>query len=252
MPFETKDGIATGPGVFDMKCGLVQSFWAVKTAREVLGVHKPIVFLCNSDEKIGSPGSRTLIEAEARRAAAVLVLEPSLGGALKTARKGAGRYLVRVTGKPAHPGLDPKGGVSAIEELSRLVLGLHDHSDPEGTGTTVNVGVVEGGTHYNVIAAEASAGIEVDGGEIWPSMERTEEIGLLYDHARELAADLGLDPAEKLAGGASDGYLCAAVGAPVLDGLGAVGAGAHAAHEHVELESVPLRTALVARVLETL
>ena len=279
MPFETKDGIATGPGVFDMKCGLVQGFWAVKTAREVLGVHKPIVFLCNSDEEIGSPGSRTLIEEEARRAAAVLVLEPSLGGALKTARKGAGRYLIRVTGKPAHAGLDPKGGVSAIEELSRLVLGLHDHSDHEGTGTTVNVGVVEGGTRYNVIAAEASAEvdvravvrteaervrgvfsdlqpsnpgarIEVEGGEIWPPMERTQEMGLLYDHARELAADLGFDLTEKLAGGASDGCLCAAVGAPVLDV--AVGAGAHAAHEHVELESVPLRTALVARVLETL
>ena len=161
MPFGVRDGIASGPGVFDMKCGLVQSFWAVKTAREVLGVHKPIVFLCNWDEEIGSPGSRTLIEAEARRAAAVLVMEPSLGGALKTARKGAGRYLVRVTGKPAPAGLDPKGGVSAIEELSRLVLGLHDHSDPEGTGTTVNVGVVEGGTRYNVIAAEASAEVDV-------------------------------------------------------------------------------------------
>lgn len=281
MPFKTKDRVATGPGVFDMKCGLVQGFWAVKTAREVLGVRRPLVFLCNSDEEIGSPGSRDLIEQEARRAEAVLVLEPSLGGALKTARKGVGRYRVRVRGKPAHAGLDPTGGVSAIEELSRLVLDLHRHSDPEGTGTTVNVGVVEGGTRYNVIAAEASgevdvravtrpeaermkgvfsglqprhpgATIDVEGGEIWPPMERTEEIGRLYEHARVLAADLGFDLPEGLAGGASDGCLCAAVGAPVLDGLGAVGAGAHATHEHVQLESIPSRTALVARLIETL
>lgn len=211
----------------------------------------------------------------------MLVLEPSLGGALKTARKGVSRYRVRVTGKPAHAGLDPTGGVSAIEELARIVLGLHGHSDPEGSGTTVNVGVVEGGTRYNVIAAEASgevdvravtsaeaarmkgafsglsprnpgASIDVEGGEIWPPMERTEQIGRLYDHARGLAADLGFDLSEGLAGGASDGCLCAAVGSPVLHGLGAVGAGAHAAHEHVRLESIPLRTALVARLLETL
>jgi glutamate carboxypeptidase len=130
MPFETKDGIATGPGVFDIKCRLVQSFWAVKTAREVLGVHKPIVFLCNSDQEIGSPGSHTLIE-EARRAAAVLVLEPSLGGALKTARKRAGRYLVRVTGEPAHAGLDLKGGVSAIEELSSSSSGCTTTPTPK-------------------------------------------------------------------------------------------------------------------------
>ena len=281
MPFETKDGKATGPGVFDMKCGLVQGFWAVRTARQILGVRRPLVFLCNSDEEVGSPGSRHIIEEEARKASAVLVLEPSLDGALKTARKGVSRYRVRVTGKPAHAGLDPTGGVSAVEELSRLILGLHGHSDPEGTGTTVNVGVVEGGTRYNVIAAEASgevdvravtraeakrmksvfsglvaanpgASVDVEGGEIWPPMERSEDIGRLYDHARGIAADLGFDLSEGLAGGASDGCLCADVGAPVLDGLGAVGAGAHAAHEHVRLESIPLRTALVARLLETL
>ena len=281
MPFEMRGGTVTGPGTFDMKCGLVQGFWAVKTAREVLGVRRPLVFLCNSDEEIGSPGSRDLIEKEARRAAAVLVLEPSLEGALKTARKGVSRYQVRVTGKPAHAGLDPTGGVSAVEELSRLVLELHGQSDPEGTGTTVNVGVVEGGTRYNVIAAEAcgevdvravtraeverirtvfsglrpsnpDASVEVEGGEIWPPMERTEEIGRLYERARKLATDLGFDLREGLAGGASDGSLCAAVGAPVLDGLGAVGAGAHAAHEHVRLETIPLRTALVARLLQTI
>lgn len=281
MPFEVSGGKARGPGVFDMKCGLVQGFWAVKTLRELLGVERPLVFLCNSDEEVGSPGSRGLIEEEARRAAAVLVLEPSLDGALKTARKGVSRYRVHVTGRPSHAGLDPTGGVSAIDELARLVLEMHGHSDPEGTGTTVNVGLIAGGTRYNVVAAEASAEVDVravtraeaermkgvfaglgtrnpettvsiEGGEVWPPMERTAEIGGLYERARELAAELGFDLGEGLAGGASDGCLCAAVGAPVLDGLGAVGSGAHARDEHVEVKSIPLRAALVARLLQTL
>jgi glutamate carboxypeptidase len=281
MPFEVSGGKARGPGVFDMKCGLVQGFWAVKTLRELLGFERPLVFLCNSDEEVGSPGSRGLIEEEARRAAAVLVLEPSLDGALKTARKGVSRYRVHVTGRPSHAGLDPTGGVSAIDELARLVLELHGHSDPRGTGTTVNVGLIAGGTRYNVVAADASAEVDVravtraeaermkgvfaglglrhpeatvsiEGGEVWPPMERTVEIGRLYEHARGLAAELGFDLGEGLAGGASDGCLCAAVGAPVLDGLGAVGSGAHARDEHVEVESIPLRAALVARLLQTL
>ncbi len=281
MPFGISGGMATGPGVFDMKCGLVQGFWAVRTLREVLGVERPLVFLCNSDEEVGSPGSRGLIEEEARQAANVLVLEPSLDGALKTARKGVSRYRVHVTGRSAHAGLDPTGGASAIDELARLVLELHGHSDPEGTGTTVNVGVVAGGTRYNVVAAEASAEVDVravtraeaermkgvfaklgprnpeatvsmEGGEVWPPMERTSEIGRLYERARGLATELGFDLGEGLAGGASDGCLCAAVGVPVLDGLGAVGGGAHARDEHVEVESIPLRAALVARLLQTL
>lgn len=281
MPFEVEDSVASGPGIFDMKCGLVQGFWAVRAAREVLGVRRPIVFLCNSDEEIGSPGSRALIAEEANRAEAVLVLEPSLDGTLKTARKGVSRYTVRVTGKPAHAGLDPNGGASAVEELARLVLELHGHSDPQGTGTTVNVGVVKGGTRYNVVAAEASAEIDVravtwseadrmkevlagleprnpmarvsvEGGEIWPPMERTPEIAALYEQAREISTDLGFELGEGLAGGASDGCLCAAVGARVLDGLGAVGGGAHATDEHVEIETMPVRAALVARLLSDL
>jgi glutamate carboxypeptidase len=281
MPFEVSGGKARGPGVFDMKCGLVQGFWAVKTLRELLGVERPLVFLCNSDEEVGSPGSRGLIEEEARQAAAVLVLEPSLDGALKTARKGVSRYRVHVTGRPSHAGLDPTGGVSAIDELARLILELHGHTDPQGTGTTVNVGLIAGGTRYNVVAAEASAEVDVravtraeaermkgvfaglglrhpeatvsiESGEVWPPMERTVEIGRLYEHARGLAAELGFDLGEGRAGGASDGCLCAAVGAPVLDGLGAVGSGAHARDEHIEVESIPLRAALVARLLQTL
>jgi glutamate carboxypeptidase len=280
MPFGVRDDIATGPGVFDMKCGLVQGFWAVRALREVAGIKRPMVFVCNSDEEVGSPTSRALIEEEARGAATVLVLEPSLGGALKTARKGVGRYSVRVTGRPSHAGLDPEGGISAIEEMARLVLELHAHTDYR-SGTTVNVGVIGGGTRYNVVAAEAfaevdvravtvaeaermneillslepqhgEADVRVEGGVIWPPMERTAKIAELFNHARSLAGEIGFDLEEGLAGGASDGCLCAALGVPVLDGLGAVGGGAHAADEHVEVASMVPRAALVARLLETL
>jgi glutamate carboxypeptidase len=280
MPFGVADGVATGPGVFDMKCGLVQGFWAVRALREVAGVNRPVAFLCNSDEEIGSPNSRALIEEAARRAHTVLVLEPSLNGALKTARKGVGRFRIRVAGRPSHAGLDPEGGISAVEEMARLILELHGHTNLE-TGTTVNVGVVKGGTRYNVVAAQASAEVDVravtlteaermnevisalkphhpearvsvEGGQIWPPMERTEKTEELFERARQLAEELGFNLQEGLAGGASDGCLCAAVGAPTLDGLGAVGGGAHAADERVDVESIPLRAALVARLIETL
>jgi glutamate carboxypeptidase len=212
MPFGVRGDIATGPGVFDMKCGLVQGFWAVRALREVPGIKRPMVFVCNSDEEVGSPTSRALIEEEARGAATVLVLEPSLGGALKTARKGVGRYSVRVTGRPSHAGLDPEGGISAIEEMARLVLELHGHTDHR-SGTTINVGVIGGGTRYNVVAAEAfaevdvravtvaeaermneillslepqhgEADVRVQGDVIWPPMERTAKIAELFNHAR--------------------------------------------------------------------
>jgi glutamate carboxypeptidase len=280
MPFEVKDGVAKGPGVFDMKCGLVQGFWAVRALREVAGIERPVVFLCNSDEELGSPTSRALIEDEARRAATVLVLEPSLDGALKTARKGAGRFYITVRGRSAHAGVDPTGGISAIEELARLTLQLHSHSDPQGTGTTVNVGVVAGGTRYNVIAAEASAevdvrvatqaeaermtglmsglephnpdtSVQVEGGMMWPPMERSEKIAELFDRARVLAGEIGFELEEGMTGGASDGCYCAALGVPVLDGLGAVGGGAHAVDEHVKVADMVPRATLVARLLET-
>lgn len=280
MPFEVRGGVATGPGIFDMKCGLVQGFWAVRALREAAGVQRPLVFVCNSDEEVGSPTSRALIEEEARRAQTVLVLEPSLEGALKTARKGVGRYSVQVTGRSSHAGLDPKGGISAIEQMAHLILELYDHTDHE-SGTTVNIGVVGGGTRYNVVAAEALADVDVravtvaeaermdavlsslkprceeaevrvEGGMIWPPMERTEKTAELYARARKLAANIGFDLREGLAGGASDGCLCASVGAPTLDGLGAVGGGAHARDEHVEVSSIPERAALVAHLMETL
>jgi glutamate carboxypeptidase len=279
MPFQVKDGIATGPGIFDMKAGLVQGLWAVRALHEVTGTNRSIVFLCTGDEEIGSPASRPVIEAEATRAQAVFVLEPSQRGALKTARKGVGRFHADVTGRPAHAGLDPRGGVSAIEELAHLILYLHALADP-ATGTTVNVGVVQGGTRSNVVAAEASAEIDlrittqaegeratgaicgyrpqcpgarvtITGGINRPPMERTKETVRLFQQAQRVARELGLGELGEVAvGGASDGNFCSAMGVPVLDGLGAVGGGAHALDEHVDIRAMAPRAALVARLLE--
>ena len=236
--------------------------------------------MCNSDEEIGSPTSRGLIEADAQRAAAVLVLEPSGDGALRTARKGVGIFQIRVTGRAAHAGADPLSGLSAIDELCRLVLELHAESDHD-LGTTFNVGVIQGGTRYNVVAAEAVADFDmrvsteaeakrmtafieslkpkdpdtrvaVTGGLRWPVMERTTTTVALFGRARAIARELGFDLEESQSGGASDGNFCADVGASVLDGLGAVGGGAHADHEHVVVSRLPERAALVARLLEEL
>lgn len=280
MPFCIEGHTARGPGVFDMKGGLVQGFWAVRALREVSGVDRPIVFLCNSDEEMHSLYSRELIEREAKNAAAVLVLESSTDGRLTTARKGVGSFRVEVIGREAHAGSNPFGGVSAIDELARLTLELHGHTDRE-TGTTVNVGVVEGGTRVNVVAGRASAKVnlrvvteeeagrmtdlirnlkphndearvEVSGGMVGPPMERTESTARFFEHARRLAAGLGFELEEQMSGGGSDGNFCAALGVPTLDGLGAVGGGAHAAHEHMRVDVMPQRAALVARLLETL
>lgn len=279
-PFAVRDGRAAGPGVFDMKAGLVQGLWAVRALRELGRLATPVVLLSNSDEEQGSPTSRALIEAEARRAAVVLVLEPSADGRLKTARKGAGRYRIAVTGRSAHAGLDPLAGVSAVDGLARLVLDLHALNDP-AAGTTVNVGVIAGGTRHNVVAERAEADvdarvvsaaegerldaavralaphhpdarIEIDGGLRWPPMERTPTTARLVGQAQALAAELGFDLGETMVGSASDGSFCAAAGAAVLDGLGAVGGGAHALGEHVEVAAIAPRAALVARLIETL
>ncbi len=279
MPFQVENDVATGPGIFDMKAGLLQGFWAVRALREVARVDRPIVFLCNSDEEIGSPTSRPLIEQEASRAAAVFVLEPSYNGALKTARKGVGIFHAELVGKPSHAGLDPFAGVSATEELARLILDLHALSDRD-TGTTVNVGVVSGGTRSNVVAANARAEIDLrvateeeanrmtqrilgwqphhaevevrlTGGMNRPPMERTERTAQLFCRAQELARDLGFELKETLVGGGSYGNFCAVLGVPVLDGLGAVGGGAHARDEHVLVDDMPPRAALVTRLLET-
>jgi glutamate carboxypeptidase len=279
MPFQVEDGQARGPGVFDMKAGLVQAFWALRALRETGSRHPPVVFLLNSDEEIGSPGSRPLIEEEARKAALSMVLEPSFHGALKTARKGVGMFTVHVTGRASHAGSEPSEGVSAIEEACRITLELHAETNAE-TGTTVNVGVFRGGTRGNVVAAEAvlevdlrvateseaqrmtrailglrphhpDARVQVSGGMNRPPMERTPDVVRLFEHARALARELGIELQEASVGGGSDGNFCALVNPAVLDGLGAVGDGAHALSEHVLIEHMVPRATLVARLLET-
>ena len=267
----------TGPGVFDMKAGLVQAVWAVRALRAAGVPHPPLRLVLSGDEEIGSPFSRPLIEKACDGAAAVLVFEAAAGGAVKTARKGVGLWEVHVRGVESHAGLDPAAGASAVDELARLVRTLHDATDLDA-GTTVNVGVVRGGTRSNVVAGSAEAGVDVRvrtaaeqarldgvmaglrahdprvrvtpiGGWNRPAMERSPGIAALYALARAAAAQLGVDLAETAVGGASDGNFAAAMGRPVLDGLGAVGAGAHARHEHVSVEGMVERAALAAGVL---
>lgn len=279
-PFRVEDGIAYGPGIFDMKGGLVQGFWAMRALRELTDFDHPVVFFCNSDEEIHSYFSRDLIEAEARAAKVALVLESSNGGNLTTSRKGVSVYDVEVTGRESHAGSNPFKGISAIDEIARHVIELHSNTNPE-TGTTVNVGTISGGTRVNVIAGRArakvnlrvmdereaermdgvirslkphhpEAKVEVSGGIARPPMLRSEAVASLYERAREIATtELGFDVlGETKSGGGSDGSFCAAVGVPTLDGLGAVGQGAHAAHEQVVLDHLPKRAALLARLVQ--
>jgi glutamate carboxypeptidase len=241
----------------------------------------PVVLLLTCDEEAGSISSRGLIEAEARRARAVLVLEPpASGGRVKTGRKGTGMFTMKIRGRAAHAGLEPEKGVSAILELARQIERLHRMNDYH-TGTTVNVGVVRGGTGSNVVAAEASAEIDlrfstndegarvadlilglrpfderiqmvVEGGINRPPLERNGTVLSLYEQARNIAASLGFDLGEAQVGGASDGNFAAAVGAGVLDGLGVDGDGAHAVHEHIQIDDVARRGALIASLIATL
>jgi glutamate carboxypeptidase len=278
-PFAVEAGKATGPGVLDMKGGLVIAEFALQAITELaLPLSHPVTLMLNSDEEIGSTTSRGHIEAEAASAAAVLVLEPALpSGGLKTARKGVGGYTVTVTGRAAHAGTAPEEGVSAVEELAHQILRLHQITDL-ASGTTVNVGRIEGGTRPNVIAAEAQARVDlriwtreeadrvdetirglqpfnpatqlsVTGGiERFP-MERSEGTLRLFAAARRVGQRLGMTLLEGASGGGSDGNFTAAMGIPTLDGLGAVGDGSHAEHEFVQVASLPQRAALLAALL---
>jgi len=279
MPWQVAGGVARGPGVYDMKAGLVQGIFALGVLAE-LGLDPPVtpVFFVNSDEEVGSFESRRHLERLARRADRALVLEPSLGteGRLKTARKGIGRFTVRVLGKAAHAGLDPEGGVSAILELSHVIQRLFALNDPE-RGVTVNVGTVDGGLRANVVAPESRAVVdvrvltagdaervsaailalepttpgvrlEVDGGIGRPPMEPTERNRTLWRRARRLAGELGVELEEATAGGGSDGNTTS-LHAATLDGLGAVGGGAHARHEFVDVHRMAERAALLALLL---
>ncbi len=281
MPFRVRGGKAYGPGTFDMKGGIVQALYALEALQEAQAeLRKRIVFLWTSDEEIGSESSRKTIEQEARRSDAVLVLEPSFGpqGLLKTARKGVGEAELIVHGRASHAGLAPQEGVNAVHELARQIARLEQWNDLR-RGITVNADIVEGGTRVNVIAERAravldlraltiadmrkveqrlhalrpelpGARIEVRGGFNRAPLERTVSAGL-YAQARKLAREMGLALGECTAGGGSDGNLTGALGVPTLDGLGAVGDGAHSGNEHVVLRRMPERAALVAALLAT-
>ena len=279
MPLVADEERLAGPGAYDMKSGLVQAVFALKAVQAVVGETAVTpVLLINSDEETGSHGSRRYIERLARRADRAFVMEPSLGidGRLKTARKGVGRYVLSIRGKAAHAGLDPHAGVSAILELSHQIQKLFALNDPDA-GVTVNVGVVDGGLRPNVIAPESRAEIDVrvptheaaervhaaihaleptvpgvsltvEGRIGRPPMEPTEQSRRLWHLARDAADVLGFDLEEGAAGGGSDGNFTSQL-TPTLDGLGAVGDGAHAHHEHVLLGHLTERAALLALLL---
>lgn len=275
----TDDGRVSAPGAFDMKCGLVQAIWALRLLRERNLPRPTVRLLLNGDEEIGSPFSRPHIERLSERVAATLVCEPAAGpdGDLKTARKGVGLFEVAVEGVEAHAGLDPYGGASAVHALAELVTRIAELGSREH-GTTVNVGVISGGTGRNVIAGHARCGVDVriadpaeaaridtelatltasdprvrvtvTGGWNRPAMVPTPASQLLFKQAQSVASGLGWTIRETGVGGASDGNFVSALGRPVLDGLGPVGGGAHARGEHVLLGHVPARTALLAGLL---
>lgn len=283
MPFRIRQGRAYGPGVFDMKAGIVMGLFAVQALQErKIPVRKKLVFLLTADEEIGSGSSRRIIEREARRSDFVLVLEPAHGpqGALKTARKGVGDFLIHVQGRPAHAGLEPEKGSSAVVELCRQILRLEKLADRR-RGITLNAGVISGGTRANVVPAEAVAHLdarvlrrqdmnelerkirslkpfdprtrmEIQGGFNRPPLERTPQGASLFERARSIADSLGMRLQEAAVGGGSDGNFTAALGVPTLDGLGAVGEGAHAPDENIIITELPRRAALLAGLIADL
>jgi glutamate carboxypeptidase len=283
MPFRVARGRAYGPGTFDMKAGIVLALFAVDALRAAgQRPRKRFVFFWNSDEEIGSTTSRAAIEREARRSDAVLVLEPSLGkdGRLKTARKGVGTAEIFVTGRAAHAGINPEEGVNAVHELALQIAKLMNMNDPR-RGITLQATVIAGGTVSNVVPAQAraevdirymrladarrldrilhnlrpiskGARIEVRGGINRPPLERTAAVGALFQRAESLMREIGVTLREASTGGGSDGNFTAALGVPTLDGLGAVGDGAHSPGEHVVIRALPERAALLAGLLATL
>jgi glutamate carboxypeptidase len=286
MPCRADDNKLTGPGVLDMKAGIALMLHALAALQDwhredwLGGLPRPVTVLLVSDEEVGSDSSRAITESLAKKAAAVLVLEPSYGfqGAVKTARKGVGEYRVKVTGKASHAGLDFQKGVNAILELARQIERISGFTELK-KGLTVNVGIVSGGSRTNVVPAEAvaqvdvriarmkdAAGIdkkmrslrpfnrkckiEITGGINRPPMERTAGVAALYEQAEAIAHDLGWKLGEAAVGGGSDGNFTAGLGIPTLDGLGGVGDGAHAPHEHILISELPRRAALLAGLIE--
>jgi glutamate carboxypeptidase len=282
MPFRVWRGRAFGPGTFDMKGGLVLALFAARVLRQLkIPARRPVIFLWTSDEETGSETSRALIEREARRSEAVLVLEPAGGpeGRLKTQRKGVGTAELRITGRAAHAGLDPQGGINAVQEMALQLARIARFNDMK-RGTTVSPTQVEGGTRSNVIPAAArvvldlraerrsdmrklerrlrslrpilpGARIELRGGFSRPPLERRASAAL-FARAAEWGEILGLKLGETFAGGGSDGNFTAALGVPTLDGLGAVGEDPHSVNENVVIRALPERAALLATLLATI
>lgn len=284
MPCRVADGRLWGPGSFDMKSGIALMLHAIAALRtwHEDRLPRPVTVLLVSDEEVGSGTSRLITENLARKSAAVLVLEPSHGpkGAVKTARKGVGEYVLKVTGRAAHSGLDFEKGQSAILELARQIVAIQKLIDLK-RGLTLNVGTVQGGSRVNVIPAEASAVLDVrvarkqdaagidrklrslklfnrkcklavTGGINRPPMERTPAVAALYSKAAEVAKQLGWTLGEAAVGGGSDANFTAGLGIPTLDGLGGVGEGAHAAHESIVISELSRRAALLAALIESI
>jgi glutamate carboxypeptidase len=276
MPWREEKGRYWGPGVLDMKAGIIMALAAIKSLQEC-NLARPVTLLLNSDEEVGSPVSRFITERLALESAAVFVLEPAQGLAYKTARKGVGHYNVEVTGVGSHSGVDFEKGHSAVLELAKLVQTMSSWTNLERK-LTVNCGVIAGGTRSNIVASHAHAEVDVriskasdaryvekmfrslrvsdpsckltiTGGINRPPMERKAGTITLFKKARGLAAELGFELNEAATGGGSDGNFTAALGVPTLDGMGAVGDGAHATHESVVIEHLIPRTALLAAMI---
>ncbi len=279
MPFRKAKGKLFGPGVYDMKAGVVMALHALAMLREAEAMASPVVVLLNSEEEVGSPVSRAVTQEIALECSKVFVLEPAQGpqGAYKTARKGVGEYTIHVQGVAAHSGVDFEAGHSAVLELARLIEKISRFTDLK-TGLTVNPGTICGGTRVNVIAAEAQVEVDVriarvrdaarverlfrglrptdrgcsvtvTGGMNRPPMERSRATVQLFRQAQEIARAMGFALEEASTGGGSDGNFTAALGIPTLDGMGAVGEGAHAAHESILLSELAKRTALLAAMI---
>ncbi len=283
MPCKIESGRLRGPGVLDMKSGISLMLHAIEALQAWHGeLPRPVTVFLVSDEEVGSRSSRQITEALAEESAGVLVLEPAAGlrGAVKTARKGVGEYTLRVKGVAAHAGLDPGKGHSAILELARQITAVAKLNNLR-QGLSVNPGVIEGGTRTNVIAAEASVGIDVrlksanqasgidrklralkpfdkhckfemTGGINRMPMERTAGVAALYKKAREIAGEVGWELEEAAVGGGSDGNFTAGLGIPTLDGMGGVGDGAHAVHEFIVISELPRRALLLAGMIENI
>jgi len=283
MPFRQARGRLWGPGVLDMKAGLVFFAFAMRILRELnIPVRRRVVLQINSDEEVGSASSRLLTEETARESAAVLVLEPGTGldGKLKTARKGVGDFSITVRGRAAHAGLDFEKGANAVVEMARQIERIASFTRLH-QGVTVSPGVIQGGTRSNVVPAECHVevdvrapsaaaqrylerqfaslkpfdkrcSVEVAGGLNRPPMERSAGVRGLFQTARTLGAEMGISLEESSSGGGSDGNFTAALGIPTLDGLGAVGEGAHASHESILINRIADRTALLAKLVAAL